>query len=572
MLYGSPAQLYNLTVTANVGNRIGPEYSDPAWEERSLGRETRRTLALIVGWLLLALYCCAVLFEWWPWLRGWGNFPEGWTWPLYGSSPIRFIPVICIVAAIWAVVSVAEFAYLVPMWSAGRQARNGLIGVLFLLAMIILGYGLQLSMLGLKSDSANRLLVERVTNRVFTGYFTLAAGSPSIDTFFSAYPTVFGSGLCPHCSDHPPGPGLFYWLSIQGAADLPTSIQHNLANSIWRLLGDSPGTAQLRASLGDTQILGAFMGGTLVLLLAAATVLPLFALARLLAPRGYAFRLAALGIVLPGLVLMAPEFDQVFAFIAACAIYCAVRGLLSNDALAGMLWGGTAGFLVAVGLYFSWAFITLLLALALIGLVCAIGGKGVIREGETGTTREGVAGFGAWLIGLGTGVVLPLALLMAFTGVDLVYIFRYNLQNDELTEAARPYAVWVFYGTLDFLQFLGLPLALACILVFAKRRRERNAPPQTATQYAGLHRPRRTPWYSGINAYSLVFWVTLISIEVAGKSKAEQGRTLIFLMPLALAAVYLWAGRTTPGKWYIAQLYTAQVLVCISIGARWLVP
>jgi hypothetical protein len=79
-------------------------------------------------------------------------------------------------------------------------------------------------------------------------------------------------------------------------------------------------------------------------------------------------------------------------------------------------------------------------------------------------------------------------------------------------------------------------------------------------------------WYSRVNIYTLLFWLTVIGIALAGRSRAEQGRLLIFLMPLALTAIYLWAGRARPDGKLIALLFVAQTAVCIVIGARWLVP
>jgi len=61
-------------------------------------------------------------------------------------------------------------------------------------------------------------------------------------------------------------------------------------------------------------------------------------------------------------------------------------------------------------------------------------------------------------------------------------------------------------------------------------------------------------------------------VALAGRSRAEQGRLLIFLMPLALVAIYFWAGRTMPGRRLIALLFCSQMAACLVIGARWMVP
>ena len=71
--------------------------------------------------------------------------------------------------------------------------------------------------------------------------------------------------------------------------------------------------------------------------------------------------------------------------------------------------------------------------------------------------------------------------------------------------------------------------------------------------------------------YALAFWLSLTTIELAGRSKGEQGRILVFMMPLALLAVYFWVGRW-PRRWVVTALFFAQMAVCVVIGGRWFVP
>ena len=257
--------------------------------------EQRRIMGLLVSGLLLAgllLYWVAVWNDWLPWLRGWGNYPQGWTWRTFPVPPLeRFLPLVGVIAAIWATIIFAELSYGAP-WLANRPAGNRTVVAVYLVLMVLLGWGLQLGLLGLKAGNPNQLLVERVTNRTFGGYFNHAASASTIDAFFSGYPDVFNTKICPHCHDHPPGPSLYYWLNIQAASSLPRDWQHNLANATWNLLGNDETTyfggslplPVMRNTLTNAQILGAFTGGTFVLVLASMVVLPLFGLARLLKP------------------------------------------------------------------------------------------------------------------------------------------------------------------------------------------------------------------------------------------------------------------------------------------------
>jgi hypothetical protein len=551
---------------------------DPLAEDDAQGVALR---ALVLGMLVvgLVLYCLAVWFDWLPWLRGWGNYPQGWTWALYPQPPlVSFAPVVAAIAAIWAGITLAEFSYRAP-WMTRNPADTRAVQFLFLVLMVFLGYALQLGLLGLKSDNPNRLLVERVTNRVFTGYFNLAASARSADALLSGYPNVFATRVCPHCHDHPPGPALYYWLNIQAAESLPADTRRNLAATTWRLLGESPGTTRMQQVGTDAQILGAFWGGSLILVLASLIVVPLFGLARILGPSGYEFRLAGLGLTLPGLMLMTPEFDQVFALVSALAVYLGLRGLRARNAGAAWPWAAAAGIVISAGLLFSWALVVVLAAVAALGVIWAIAWRSRLFATDSGLSHNLSSQFAAWLAALGAGAILPLVTLALTTGTNLLYILQYNLSNAARAEAQRPYEVWVFYGPLDFLQFLGLPLALAAAVALASRSRQS---PKSKVQSPKSQGGRldfglwtldsRSPWYTGLNPYALLFWAILVGLDLAGRSKAEQGRLLIFLMPLALMAVYLWAARTRPQPWAISQLFFAQMLVLTVIGARWFVP
>jgi hypothetical protein len=425
----------------------------------------------------------------------------------------------------------------------------------------------------LKSDNANRLLVERVTNRVFTGYFTHATTAPNLESLLSGYPQVFETTVCPHCHDHPPGPSLYYWLNIQAVATLPDDWERTLANRTWQLMGESPQLSPLRNTLSHSQILSAFLGGTLILVLSAMVVLPAYGLARRLGPRGYEFRRAALGLALPGLMLMAPQFDQVLALVSATALYLGLRGLASTRTVAVALCAWTAGAVIALGLLLSWAVGVMGVILLTLGLVCAAASRRALFLRESARPRmtfgEGVA----WAAGLAAGVLLPLALLYFVAQVDLPGILQHNLANAERAEAQRPHDVWLIFGPLDFVQFLGLPLALATLTALTVRpTRIVFAARDSDEDISAWHPEETQPWYLSINYYTLLLWLTVFGLAVAGRSKAEQGRLLIFLMPLALAAVYLWAGRTTPNRFVLGALFFAQMLVCVVIGARWVVP
>jgi hypothetical protein len=303
-------------------------------------------------------------------------------------------------------------------------------------------------------------------------------------------------------------------------------------------------------------------------------VIPLFGLARLLGPRGYEFRLAGLGLALPGLMLMSPEFDQVLATITAAALYTGVRGLITPRAFSAAVWGAATGILLAAGLLLSWALAVFLVVLGLLGLGCAIFTRRTLLAREPEQSALPTAGqLLAWGSALAAGLAGSFVMLTLATRIDLVRIFEYNTKNAIRAEEQRPYLVWLFFGPLDFVQFLGLPLtlaALAALVVRPWRKGGAIAGEQSPTSEAQI--VPKAPWYTRLNVFALAFWLVVAGLDLAGRSKAEQGRLLVFIMPLALAAFYLWAGRGASRPGVVSQLFFAQMAVCVILGARWFVP
>jgi hypothetical protein len=518
----------------------------------------------VAGGLGLALYLPAVWFDWLPWLRGWRTYPEGWNWGTYPIPPLaRFLPVLAWMAVLCGAVLLGT--RLLPVAARGVRARVGRALVLALL--VLSSYGLQIALLGLKDAKPQRHLVVRVTKRVFTSYFTLAAAPTThLSTFFRDYPAVFNTKLCPHCHEHPPGPALFYWLVLRGSASLPAPLQHDLGAATRRLVGDSPALAALQPPLTDAQFVGAVAGGNLVLLLAATLVLPLYGLARLLAPRAPPWWLAGLAVAVPGVLLMAPEFDQGLGLVTAGALYCGLRGLRTSQRRAAAAWAGAAGIILAVGLFFTWAPVVLFGVFVGLGfLAWGYGRSALFAPADTGS-RLPARQVAAWLAAFVVGTALVELVLTVGLGFDLPYVLQYNLNNAAFAEARRPYAVWIFFGPLDFLQFLGLPLALAALAALVLPARAAHGPAP------GAPLARVAPWLSRINPYAALFWGLLLAIDLAGRTKAEQGRLLLYLAPLALVAVYVWVERTRPDTRILAAVLAAQLLVTLVLGARWFVP
>lgn len=282
----------------------------------------------------------------------------------------------------------------------------------------------------------------------------------------------------------------------------------------------------------------ALLVGHAILLGAAGIVVPLYGLARRVAGSDRALPLAALGAILPGVLLMSPEFDQLFGTMAAVLFYLALGGL--GAARGHAAWGLRTGLFFAGCLYGSFGL------LVLGGVLAALaGGAALGWLPAAGRVPWRVAA--AWLGGLALGTAGPWALLWGLGEFDLPRVLAITGQvHFEGITALRPYGPWTVFNVVDFLQFVGLPLVVVTLGNLAGRR-----------------------W---ANFYGLLFWGSLLALDLSGTARAEVGRLWIFLMPLALLAVYTAVGQGRLGRAGIATLLAAQFAVCVLLGGRWFTP
>ncbi|HMA34386.1 MAG TPA: hypothetical protein VKY74_07865 [Chloroflexia bacterium] len=476
-------------------------------------------------------------------LRGWSVFPEGWAWPLVDPAPLARWLLLLALGGLGAIgLALAERRAARQPGATPWGALAGLVG---------LGYALQLATLWLKQANAVQLLLDRIVNPGFTGFYTFALQAPGLSTFFGGYaPAIAIPGACGHCRTHPPGPMLAYWLPLQALEHLPAAWQQGLSQTLVALGGLTPPPGPPSATAL------ALLAAHAILLGAAAIVLPLYGLARRLAGPALALRLAALGLMLPGLLLMSPEFDQLYATFAAGLFYVALCGLAARRHPG--RWGAAAGLCFAGCLY--WSFGLALLAVPL-GTLAWVQGRPA-RALDPAPAQEGAHTVGLrlrqqwgrlpwpWLIGLGIGAAAPWALLWAL-GLDLPRVVQITSQAHlQGITSYRPYAPWLVFNLVDFAQFAGLPLVLASLVTLGGRG-------------------PRGRW---LNPYGGLFWAIVLVEDLSGTARAETGRLWVFLLPLALLGLYSAVGQGRLRGPQITMLLAAQFAVCVLLGGRWLTP
>lgn len=333
-----------------------------------------------------------------------------------------------------------------------------------------------------------------------SGYFSAARGAvrPDLPTFLRAYPRWIAGQDALHIGTHPPGlivvshtarawtggdPRLTAW--VNGA--LPERMRRGFLAIVGRF-----STAPDRAAMA--------MVGSLGLLACAATVMPMFALARAYVGPGEAWGAAALWPLVPSAVLFQPTADAWYPLLSATALALAVWGSRGRTGLA-VLSGGVLG----VGMQFSLVYLGVGL---IVGLV-------VLAEGRDGKGRM------VGLIGTGLGFLAVTAAMWAATRGNPFVTWWCNARNHRrfYEQFPRSYWAWLGINPIEAAVGLGLP----CVV------------------WAALGMGRRGPWVS---------WATLMVLAVltlSGRNLSEVARLWLPFFPGLLVACGRGMGRVGAG-------------------------
>ena len=245
------------------------------------------------------------------------------------------------------------------------------------------------------------------------------------------------------------------------------------------------------------------LGGLLILVACVLTAWPVAALAADLGcgPLPSA-RIGALWVLLPGPVLMLPQFDQALALPVALSAAALARAVRAGRG-SGTGWAAASGVAGGVALGLSYGAPAFL----------ALGGLAVLAA--------------AWARG-----VPPRAALARAAGhhpiasaIEALRIHR------EFFTLPRAYALWLLFDPLDLAVFLGLPVALS--LVWATAR--------AARRLAARARP------TAEEAFRLAAMAALAALLLSGQTRGEVGRIWIPVMPVLLVAALARPAEERPG-------------------------
>jgi hypothetical protein len=473
------------------------------------------------------------------WLRGPAPYPPEWQWPLrdvpWSGSP-------------WpaALAATAVVALLAATGTLAARARPLRAGRLALAAASVLGLVFPLALVAMEPDGALPTIFGRVAYRTATSYYTVALSPEADDALeflrhHEALLPTFRKGA-KHAATHPPGPVLVY-RGLLGFCTRAPGLTHAVLQ-VSGLPESNPrrprpeNTAPARAA--------GVLGGLAIL---AACVLTSWAIAGLARDLGCgplaAARIGVLWTLLPGPVLMLPQFDQALALpvaVSALALGWALRSGTTGRAL---VWAGVAGLSGAGALSLSYG-APAFLAIGGAAVVAAAAVHGVSRNrialAVLASAAVALAGFAApALVGHH-----PIASLLEALRIHREFFTR-----------PRSYALWLVFDPLDLAVFLGLPVGVS--LLGAGTRALRRALAGASLQPA--------------EAFRLAALATLALLLLSGQTRGEVGRIWIPIMPVLLVAAMARPSAdgddSAPSAASAAWLAAALAPITIAIACWW---
>jgi hypothetical protein len=257
---------------------------------------------------------------------------------------------------------------------------------------------------------------------------------------------------------------------------------------------------------------------------------------------------ARLGIVwtlLPGPVLVLPQFDQALALPVALSALALARAFRAETTARSAAWSTGAGFAGGIAVALSYGAPAFLV----------IGGVAVLAAAVAGGASLTRAARWCALAALVTAAVFAAPALL---GHHPIASMREALRiHREFFTQPRDYGVWLVFDPLDLAVFLGLPVAVS--LVFAVVR--------SARRLAG--RVRLQP----DEAFRLAALAALLALLVSGQTRGEVGRIWIPIMPVLLVAALARPARPgddgTPSPAAAALLGATIAPTTIAIALWW---
>jgi hypothetical protein len=337
-----------------------------------------------------------------------------------------------------------------------------------------------------------------------SGYFTVAKSQMADPwRFWKQYPSWIHDQDSLHIGTHPPGLFLLGRGLLSATASSP-----KLTSTVMSVLPETA-TVGFRAMLPDwsqPEKAAIALMGLLTLLACAATVIPLYVLARSTMPASSAWAAAAIWPIAPAALMFQPTADSAFPFLATMAIASVAGGGPARALLAGVV--------LAIGMQFSLVFLP-------IGLIVAI--VAITRAAISWRKRA------VLIVSIGAGFLTVTLGLWWFSAANPFVIWWNNQRNHGrfYQENPRTYWIWLLVNPIELALAVGIPTSLFALVACCRRK-------LPATFWAVL----------GV----------LILLNLSGKNRSEVARLWLPFMPLLLLAAAAEVEKDARKSWILGGL------------------
>jgi hypothetical protein len=499
--------------------------------QKHLNRTADAVPVSAILWLLIpSLLLIAVLvLDLLPMLRG----NDEWRWPL---RAIEFTARVFIPVA-----TLGLYVVLSARWLKGfeRESVSRRCERWFVLFVITAAPIIQLSLAAAVSRVPLLEFFGPTVSVHNSGYFTTAVSTPDLNALLANFPAQMPS-LPIHAQSHPPGPVIAHWLSWQIFKALPP-LTDVIAMPLRTLQCHNPGLM----ALDNAQIASAPIG-MLLPLLGGLAVWPLYAFAKRVSTVRVAAVTALLFPVLPLFAMWLSQWDQVYPLLLFVGLYLAHVGLEKNSWWRIFL----AGVPLSIASFFSVGNFVLMVIVGLYG----VARLWLWRKSRPLSVTQSLL----LAVTFALGCASIWLLYWLFYGVNpLSVISTGSRLAFESTTGNRSYGVWLLGNPIDFLVFLGFPIAVLLIYNLVKR----------------------IPLPKSLLPITIATFGTLLLLWLSGSVRGEVGRLWIYFGPLlALIAVGWHEGkhsslvtRHAPRTTFYVSLIALVALQLLIMNTRWLV-
>lgn len=372
-----------------------------------------------------------------------------------------------------------------------------------------------------------------------TGYYQVARDQAMGDPwkFLADYPDWIKDQDSLHIGTHPPGLIALQCVLIgtmerhPGAAGFLASVMPPSIHEGFRQLAAMNSRTIPRADRAAI-----FLASLLTMLACAATVAPLYILAREgLAPQ-VAWAAAAVWPLGTAVNLFQPDADAAYPFLSALALALAawsarLRGASGGPALASVCMAIAAGAVLAFGMAFTLAFLPIGLIVALVVLSTRL--LSWWRKVQV-------------ILWIGVGFLGLSAIGWLVTGADPLVVWVWNLRHHArfYDEYPRSYLPWLIVNPIELAVAIGLPAVVWGLVGFVGDRR---------------YVPRAAWCALGV----------LVVVNLTGRNMGEVARLwMLFIPPLLLAA---GVGLTRLGGGPKTLFATALLIAAQTLGLQTLI-